>query len=177
MHISCSEGHFSYSMFNMSFTLNSYCCKFSICGRRYTQHKPRSKTSCIIVVVDKANSAVARLAAGFYSYWHVKPVATLPPQSVYFYRPWKKSRGNPVTQTLLFPGLDSRTGCMSQNSLHSWHVKRGIGRHDLYSAMRSQSSSSNQVRECRVMISLARTVFSSQEWKCLEDSVIDCHLE
>lgn len=125
----------------------------------------------------QANSALARPAADFYSYWHVKLVATLPPQFVYFYSPWKKATGNPVTQTLLFPGLGSRTCCMSQNSLHSWHVKSGMGRHDLYSAMRSQSSNSYQVRECRVMISLARTVFSSHEWRCWEDGVIDRHLE
>lgn len=88
-----------------------------------------------VAMVDKENSTVKRPAADCYGYWHVKPVAMLPPQSVYFLSQWKKETGNPVTQTLLFPGLGSRTCCKSQDSLHSWYVKRGMLRHDLYSGM------------------------------------------
>lgn len=50
------------------------------------------QNSCVAMLVDKANSAVKTPAADFYGYWRVKPVATLPPQSVYFYRPWREKK-------------------------------------------------------------------------------------
>lgn len=59
-------------------------------SKHYTQHKPQTLRN---MVVEKASRVVKRPAADFYGYWHVKPVATLLPQSVYFYSPRKEKHG------------------------------------------------------------------------------------